>query len=97
MQREVVAAQGPPLGRSKDGLGRSVEGREDVEGLLEDFRRRMGVLDKVVEQGERSVGHLKIRQEEQQEEGLEPQQQQPQEQGGLSQSGDRGKDKAEES
>lgn len=60
VQREPVSSS-RHLGRSqdKDNLNKSKEGRgEDVDGLVDEFRRRMGVLRRVVEQGERSISPL---------------------------------------
>lgn len=60
------------LGRkgSRDTLG-SAQGveREDPNALLEEIRRRMGVMKRVVEQGERSFKALNLAQGEQQDEG----------------------------
>lgn len=49
VEREPVDVRGDSLPSS----GSGALGREDVEGLAEEFKRRMGVLKKVVAEGER--------------------------------------------
>lgn len=49
VEREPVELKGESLPSSRSG---ALE-REDVEGLVEEFKRRMGVLKKVVGEGER--------------------------------------------
>jgi hypothetical protein len=66
VQREVVGS-----------LEKSTEGKEDLDGLLGDFRRRMGVLKTVVQQGERNAAHLKMGEEQEAQEAQEQQQQEP--------------------
>lgn len=103
VQRELVVdglgrkGSKEALGRktSKEGLGRSREGwgsgREDTEGLVEDFRRRMGVLKRVVDQTENSVKHLRVADEKEDDQG------QPQHDNSASRSAEKGEDKTEDS
>ncbi|KAI5462143.1 hypothetical protein BGZ63DRAFT_423442 [Mariannaea sp. PMI_226] len=58
-----------PVEMRPDSLPNSGSGalnREDVEGLAEDFRRRMGVLKKVVDEGEKRRNLLQQQQQQQQ-------------------------------
>ncbi|KAK7429192.1 hypothetical protein QQZ08_004202 [Neonectria magnoliae] len=62
---EHEAVDGRPDSLPSSGSG--ALGREDVEGLAEDFRRRMGVLKKVVDEGEKR--RAAVEQQQVQEEG----------------------------
>ena len=54
VEREPVDVAGSTAGEGvMRGSGSGQVARENVEGLVEDFKRRMGVLGKVVTEGER--------------------------------------------
>ena len=53
VEREIVELRsGENSSMPSSGSG-AMLGREEVDGLVDDFKRRMGVLKKVVEEGER--------------------------------------------
>ncbi|CAG9989987.1 unnamed protein product [Clonostachys byssicola] len=69
VEREPVDVRGGPSASSSNSLPGSsgsataAAGREDVEALVDDFRRRMGVLKKVVGEGERRREAVRAEQE----------------------------------
>ncbi|CAH0056707.1 unnamed protein product [Clonostachys solani] len=70
VEREPVDMRGGPSASSSNSLpgsSGSAAGREDVEALVDDFRRRMGVLRKVVGEGERRREAVRAEQERQEQ------------------------------
>ncbi|VUC35996.1 unnamed protein product [Clonostachys rosea] len=74
VEREPVDTKGAPSASSSNSLrgSGSTPGKEDVEALVDDFKRRMGVLKKVVGEGERRREAVRVEQERQHQHQHQP-------------------------